>query len=210
MNQEIEKYIREYNVSRETFARLCNFFNLLEEWNLKINLVSKNSLADGWIRHVLDSMQLINYLPANLQNLVDIGSGAGFPGVVLAILLAEKQPRAKVYLVESITKKTLYLKDVCQKLGLDNVEIINERVENVVFKNVDVVTARAVAALDVLCGYAVKIGQRNTKMVLLKGRKYAEENLEAQKRWSYHYAVYPNKYSEDGVIMVIRDIRKKK
>ena len=126
----IEDEIFNYNVSRETYDKIDSFVKLLTEWNQKMNLVSKNSLADVWMRHVLDSAQLMTYLPTDLYHLVDIGSGAGFPAIVLAIMLQEKNPAAKITLIESINKKTVYLNDVREKLGLNNVQIVNDRVEN--------------------------------------------------------------------------------
>ena len=205
---DIDFELQKYNVSRETIQKLNDFVEILREWNEKMNLVSKNSLENVWERHVFDSLQLIEYLPAETKNLVDIGSGAGFPGIVLAIVMQEKFPAAKITLVESITKKTVYLNDVCQKLGLANTKIENNRVENIVFKSVDVITARAVAALDILCGYVYKIGGKNTEMLFLKGQTYTREDMVARQKWRYEANVYPNKYAEGGVVMKLRNLRK--
>lgn len=203
----LEQEFLQYNVSRETFKKTEAFVALLTEWNKKMNLVSKNSISDVWMRHVLDSLQLIKYLPS-VQTLVDIGTGSGFPGVILALALQEHQPQAKVVFVESIAKKTVYLKDVCQHLGLRNVEIINDRVENISVKNVDIVTARAVAALDVLLGYAFHL--RAAEMVLLKGESYEDEVREADKHWVYDMEKSDNAYSQNGIILKISNLRKKK
>ncbi|MBO6288986.1 MAG: 16S rRNA (guanine(527)-N(7))-methyltransferase RsmG [Alphaproteobacteria bacterium] len=211
---DIAQEIKNLGIGEQEYLKLQNFVALLAEWNEKMNLVSKNSFADVWVRHVLDSAQLITYLPKNLKHLVDIGSGAGFPAIVLAILVERIIPEAKLTLVESITKKTVYLNDVVQKLGLKNVEIINDRVENIgkntVFKDVDVITARAVAQLDVLCSYAKHIGNANTKLLLLKGQKWAEEDTLAQNHWQYDLTMYPNKYCLDGVVMELLNLRKKR
>lgn len=211
---DIAEEINRLGIGEQEYLKLQNFVALLAEWNEKMNLVSKNSFADVWVRHVLDSAQLITYLPKNLKHLVDIGSGAGFPAIVLAILVERKMPEAKLTLVESITKKTVYLNDVVQKLGLKNVKIINGRVEsldkNAVFKGVDVITARAVAQLDVLCSYAKHIGNANTKLLLLKGQKWAEEDTLAQNHWQYDLTIYPNKYCLDGVVMELLNLRKKR
>lgn len=207
---DIFEELSRYNVSRETYKKLQDFVVLLSEWNTKMNLVSKNSLSDVWVRHVLDSAQLVDYIPNNVKHIVDIGSGSGFPGIVLAILLQEQNPQAHITLVESITKKALYLKNVAENLGLNSVEVVNNRVENAVFKNVDMITARAVASTDILCGYADKIGNKNTEMLLLKGRSFADEEAEAGKRWIYTREIYKNKYSDDGVIVRIKNIRMKK
>ena len=202
--------LNKYNVSRETICKLQKFAELLSAWNNKMNLVSKKSLDDVWERHILDSVQLIKYIPVDTKILLDIGSGAGFPGIVLAILLQEKYPSAKVILVESITKKTMYLKDICHQLALSSVEILNQRIENTVFKKVDVITARAVASLNVLCGYISKISNKNTTILLLKGKSYVQEELEAAPHWQYSSKIHPNLYSADGVVMEIKNVRKKK
>ena len=207
---DINAELLKYDVSRETLQKLQDFVSLLKEWNARMNLVSKNSLADVWERHVLDSMQLIQYISADTKRIVDIGSGSGFPGIVLAILLQEKLPASEIYLVESIAKKTMYLNDVCTRLKLNNVKILNERIENTVFKGVDVITARAVAALDILFSYSIHIGQARTKMLFPKGQSYEIENAEAQKKWVYDLEVHPNRYHEDGVILEISKLRKKK
>jgi 16S rRNA (guanine527-N7)-methyltransferase len=207
---DIQKEIDSYNVSRETSQKIADFIALLQKWNEKMNLVSKNSLSEVWVRHVLDSMQLIKHINPTDKTIVDIGSGSGFPGIVLAVLLQEKQPNTKVFLIESITKKTMYLNAVRSALRLDNVCVLNERVENAVFKDVDVVTARAVAALDKLLGYCYHLTGKKTKMLLFKGKSYEQEEAEARKKWQYDMTVYPNIYHEDGVVLEICNLRNKK
>ena len=207
---DIARELESYNVSRETIRKLEDFVVMLTRWNQKMNLVSKNSLSDVWVRHILDSIQLSNFFSDKDNLIVDIGSGSGFPGVVLAIVLHEKNPQAKIVLVESITKKTMYLNSVCTDLGLKNVSVINNRIENTVFKDVDIITARAVASLDVLLKYAAKIGRKQTKILLLKGKSYTDEEKQAKTHWNYDCEIFKNKYSDDGVIMKITNIRTKK
>ena len=120
----MEKFILKYNVSRETYGLLESYVALLCEWQKKFNLVSKNSLPHVWERHIADSAQLFKYITEDVKNVYDFGSGAGFPAMVLAIIAKEKRPDIKFKLVESITKKTLYLNAVKSSLGLDNVEIL--------------------------------------------------------------------------------------
>ena len=206
----IDKEISAYNVSRETQEKLRDFVLLLQEWNEKMNLVSKSSMADVWVRHVLDSMQLVKYIKTDVRSVVDIGSGSGFPGIITAVLLQEVSPTAKIYFVESIAKKTVYLKDVCEKLGLNNVMVVHKRIEDAVFKDVDVVTARAVAALNVLLGYAYKISSANTKMIFPKGQSYLEEINEAKKQWAFKCDIHKNMYHENGVVLEISKVEKKK
>lgn len=207
---DIEQEILNYGVSRETLQKIKDFVTILQEWNSKINLVSKNSIKDVWVRHVLDSVQLIKYIPQKTTHLVDIGSGSGFPGICLAILMQELLPQAKITLVESITKKTVYLNDVIQKLGLANASVMNLRVENGVFKNVSVITARAVTDLNTLMLYQNKIGDEKTIGLYLKGEKYKEELVCAEKNWHFKLSETPNKYAENGIILQITEVRKKK
>lgn len=207
---DIEQEILNYGVSRETLQKIKDFVAILQEWNNKINLVSTNSIKDVWVRHVLDSVQLIKYIPQKTTHLVDIGSGSGFPGICLAILMQELLPQAKITLVESITKKTVYLNDVIQKLGINNASVMNLRVENGVFKNVSVITARAVTDLNRLMLYQHKIGNDKTVGLYLKGEKYKEELISAEKNWHFKLGENPNKYAENGIILQITEVRKKK
>lgn len=135
----MKNFMEKYSVSRETYDRLKTYQSLLTEWQEKFNLVSNNSLNDAWERHFVDSVQLWKFIPENAQNILDFGSGAGFPGMVLAVVAKEKTPYLKVGLVESISKKTLYLKEVSDKLGV-NVEVINDRIENIPAQKADVLT----------------------------------------------------------------------
>lgn len=200
-----------YDVSRETLQKIKDFMQILLEWNKKINLISKNSETELEYRHVLDSLQLIKYVPADARLLLDVGSGSGFPGIILAIALQEKNPQAKVVLIESIIKKSVYLKDVCHRLSLSNVEVINNRAENIVFKKVDCITARAVAAVDKLLGFIAHCCTEKTKVVLLKGKTGEEELTAAAKNWQYKIEVYENAYSEqNGYVYCMTDIRKRK
>ena len=207
---DIKTELQQYNVSRETAEKLAAFVALLTEWNAKMNLVSKNSLEDVWARHILDSLQLMRYIPDIAETLLDIGSGAGFPAIVLAIAMQEKMPNAHWTLVESITKKTVYLNDICTRLNLKNVRIENNRIENLKLKNINIVTARAVAALDVLCGYVFGFADKKTKCLFLKGKTYPEEVQSAQQRWNFDCNVYPNAYSDDGVLLEISNLRKRR
>lgn len=207
---DIQHEIASYNVSRETKEKITEFVDLLRVWNEKMNLVSKNSMQEVWGRHVLDSMQIIKHIRETDKTIVDMGSGSGFPAIILAILLEEINPSAKVFLVESIAKKTMYLKDVCQNLSLDNAEVLNCRIEDAVFKGVDVITARAVSSLENLLKYSYSFCSAHTRMLFPKGEKFAEEEENAKKYWNYEVVTHPNLYHPDGVILEICNLRKKK
>jgi len=192
--------MEKYNVSRETFNRLKIYEASLKEWQNKFNLVSNKSLEDAWNRHFLDSAQLIKYIPENAKKLYDLGSGAGFPGMVLAVIAAEKMPNLKVSLIESIKKKTLYLNTV-QKLCNVKVSIINDRIENLSLKDADVITSRAMCNLADLLKYSYKLANKNTIMIFPKGKTYQEEIERAQKAWKFSCQI-----SAEGVILIISNL----
>lgn len=206
----MENFINKYNVSRETYLNFERYVALLKEWQTKFNLVSKNSLEFVWQRHIEDSMQLFNYIPLNSEKLYDFGSGAGFPAMVLAIVAKEKIPHLKFKLIESITKKTLYLNAVKTDLILNNVEIINDRVEKIKIEPADVITARAMTQLENLLEYSLPFCKKNTKLIFPKGKTYNDELEDAKKYWNFEVDVYKNQICEDGVILVIKNLRRKK
>ena len=199
-----------YNVSRETFERLKTYETSLQEWQHKFNLVSNASLENAWERHFLDSAQLYKFIPSEAKTVMDFGSGAGFPGMVLAIMATEKTPYLNFRLVESIGKKTLYLNEVKKITGINNVEIINERIENIRTTPVDVITSRAMCSLKELLSYAVKFADKNTVCIFPKGRKYNEEISEARKAWSFDCHAVPSEVSAEGAILIVTKIKKLK
>ena len=198
-----------YNVSRETFAILSRYVNILDDWQTKMNLVSPKSMAEVWTRHIADSLQLYQHLNSDTKTVYDIGSGAGFPAIVLAIQSMVEQRDIKFKLIESITKKTVYLNAVKNELNLKNVEIINARSENLKLAPADVITARAVAALDKLFALALPLVDKHTVLLLPKGKTYQAEIDEALKHWSFYVKVLPNNVEPEGVILQIANLRKK-
>ena len=205
----MENLIEKYNVSRETFLKLKKYELLLNEWQSKINLVSKNSLADAWNRHFLDSVQLIKYIPKTAKIMFDFGSGAGFPGMVLAAILNQQLPNLEVNLVESIKKKTLYLNTVREECSID-VNIINERIENLQKTSADVITSRAMCNLSDLLKYTYPFTKKNTTMIFPKGKTYQIELNNAKKFWNFSCQVEANEVCEEGVILIIKNLSAKK
>lgn len=203
----MKNFMEKYSVSRETYDRLKTYQSLLTEWQEKFNLVSNNSLNDAWERHFVDSVQLWKFIPENAQNILDFGSGAGFPGMVLAVVAKEKTPYLKVGLVESISKKTLYLKEVSDKLGV-NVEVINDRIENIPAQKADVITSRAMTSLNGLLGYAYRFCKPDTICIFPKGKKYAEELAEAHRHWKFKCRIEPSEISEEGRILIVSNLSK--
>lgn len=157
-----------YNVSRETKEKIETYKTLVLEWNCKFNLISKSSVEHIWERHILDSVQLYKYIRPTDKILLDLGSGAGFPGMVLAIMAEQLNPELSINLVESIGKKTLFLNAVKNELKL-NVNILHDRIENIKMKNVDVITSRALAALSKLLDYSKPFCRTETNLIFPKG-----------------------------------------
>ncbi|MBT3710487.1 MAG: 16S rRNA (guanine(527)-N(7))-methyltransferase RsmG, partial [Gammaproteobacteria bacterium] len=149
------------NVSRETIEALEHFAALIEKWTVKINLISKASLADLWDRHILDSAQLLKICPRNIQNWLDLGSGGGLPGVVVAILAKELIPKLTMTLVESDKRKSVFLRTAIRELEL-NAKVLNARIEKTAPLQADVISARALAELDVLLALAEPHLTKNT------------------------------------------------
>ena len=197
-----------YNVSRETFKTLSDFVDILTNWQAKMNLISSKSLPEIWTRHIADSLELYQYLNADAKRVYDIGSGAGFPAIVLAIAAQGEKRQTSFKLIESITKKTLYLNDVKNKLGLKNVEIINDRSENLKLPPANFVTARAVANLSKLFSLALPLTDKKTVLILPKGKTYQEEIVEAKKNWVFDVIVKKNQVSDDGVVLIVSNLRK--
>lgn len=207
--KSMKNFIDTYSVSRETYQKLEQLVALLNEWQAKFNLVSNNSLPDVWQRHIADSAQLFKYLNNQVDSVYDVGSGAGFPALVLAIMAQEQYPRLKFTLIESIGKKTLYLNEVKTVLNLSNVTVLNKRTEDVLLPPADVITARAVASLDKLLGYVFKFTNRQTKLIFPKGKSYRDELETAAKLWNFKLEVCKNETSADGVVLLLENLRRK-
>ena len=198
-----EDFAATTGVSRETLARLKAYIGLLEDWNARHNLVSQASLADVWRRHVWDSAQLAQYIPASTKTLADLGSGAGFPGLVLAELLRD---RVKVSLFESTAKKAEFLRAAAVRLGLD-VVVRNERIEASGAAPFDVLTARALAPLDKLLGYAQHLANRRTICLFLKGQSLVSELTQARKSWRMKALQHQSATDPSGVILEVRELQ---
>ena len=168
---------RALGVSRETQTRLETYVALLRSWNPRINLVSTESLRDVWRRHILDSGQLFRHLPASARNLVDLGSGAGLPGLVLAIMGAPD-----VHLVESDQRKAAFLREAA-RVTSTTVIIHASRSENVRAFSADVITARALAPLPKLLEMASPFIGPMTVCLFLKGGDVGDELTAARRQW---------------------------
>ena len=194
------------NVSHETMDRLDSFAAHLEQWNQHINLVSRHSIGDMWKRHILDSAQLIKLLPQGARNLLDIGTGAGFPGLVLAILAAEYYPGLQVILMESHSRKVEFLKSTCRIIGIIP-KIIHGRAELHPSVNADIITARAVAPLYELLALTYRHVTQNGLCLFLKGREIEEEINHARLQWKFSYSLVASITSDSGSILRLVGLR---
>jgi 16S rRNA (guanine527-N7)-methyltransferase len=187
-------------VSRETLDRFSVYGELLIKWQSAINLVSSGTIDDMWRRHFLDSAQIFSLLPPETKNILDIGSGAGFPGLVLALMGAKN-----VTLVESDTRKCMFLKEVLRETNsIANIE--NRRIEGFTESNFDVVTARALAPLDKLLVYVQPYFRLGTVGFFPKGRQFGSELASAKKHWQLKYSLVPSVTDAAGVIIVVEEL----
>ena len=194
------------NVSRETFLRLKEYEKLLFKWNAKINLVSRSTLDNFWNRHVLDSAQFLSSVSEKAGKWVDLGSGGGLPGLVVAILSDEIEPVNKLFLVEADVRKAVFLKTVCRELGL-KVEVYNNRIEELPPMSANIVSARALAPLKTLCLYAKNHLEKDGVAVFAKGENWKAELVEAQKKWIFNYEAVKSTLHEGSVVLVLRGIK---
>lgn len=197
------------NVSRETLARLEAYAALLAKWQAKINLVGPATLPETWQRHFLDSAQLYAHLPAHTRVITDLGSGAGFPGLVLAIVAEAAGRDLTVHLVESDARKAAFLTEAAREARIAGaVKIHPIRAEALAGRmSADVVTARALAPLDTLLGLARPLLKPDGLCLFLKGEKADEEIAEAQKRWDFALERAASKSDPGGVILKIRGLK---
>ncbi len=183
---------------------LERYAEMLGRWNRKINLVSKQTLDDLWQRHMLDSAQLLAFLPAvagvRRLRLADLGSGGGFPGLVLAVLGA-----GEVHLVESDQRKAAFLREVSRETGAGAVIHVS-RIETLAPLEADCVTARALAPLPKLLGYVARHLAPEGRAILLKGKGREGELTSAREVWSMRLSEKPSRSDPDGGILLVEGL----
>lgn len=196
-------------VSRETEARLDRYVDLLVAWQAKTNLIAPSTLPQLWTRHISDSLQLLDLAP-NARHWLDFGSGGGFPGVVLACAMAE-HPGANVQLVERIAKKSAFLREALRVTGAPGSVVLADIGDYVdsLKTPVDCVTARAVAPLHMLLGFAAPLVQRGAKALFLKGQDVESELTEATKYWNIEPRLHPSRTGGHGWIVELNKIERR-
>ena len=201
-------FIEGLNVSRETTNSFCEYEALLYKWNMKINLVSPNALDNVWVRHFLDCGQIINYVDALGKKWVDVGAGAGFPGLVVALLLRDRKIDCDMILVEKNTKKVFFLNEVIRKLNL-NVKVVNKNVESIESLNADILTARAFSELKKLVELALFHRKESGVCLFLKGENYRFELDKTLNYWFFDYDVFDSLSNSSGKIIRVKKIFKR-
>jgi 16S rRNA (guanine527-N7)-methyltransferase len=193
------------DVSRETLERLEALADLLEKWTARINLVSKSSLPEIWTRHILDSAQIWPHRKTETLIWADLGSGGGFPGLVVAAIAADEDPDMRVRLIESDARKGVFLSTATRNLGL-NAEIVTSRIETASESGAETVSARALAPMSQLLGYAERHMTLGGTALFLKGRTYESELTDARKSWEYKAETIPSLTDPDAVLLKIGDL----
>lgn len=202
-----EAFSAKTSVSRETLERLEIYATLLEKWNPAINLVAPSTIIDLWDRHFLDSAQVFGLLPQNARKWCDVGTGGGFPGVVVALMAHEQAPDLQVTCIESDIRKATFLRTVLRETGVEAV-VISDRIEKVPEQRADVFSARALASLDKLLGFAERHLSPNGICLFPKGLKHQEEIDEALENWCFEVDKTPSVTSPDAVILSVGAIKR--
>ncbi|MFK7941716.1 MAG: 16S rRNA (guanine(527)-N(7))-methyltransferase RsmG [Paracoccaceae bacterium] len=172
----------EQHVSRETLQQLEVFQNLLKTWNARINLVSPGDLENLQTRHIADSMQVYEHAPKQAKTWLDLGSGAGFPGLICAIQDQTEGRGLKFTLVESDGRKAAFLREAARVLGI-RADVVSKRIEQVPHRPFDIITARALAPLPQLLSYAVPFAHSDTVFLFPKGSQVESELTHAAGDW---------------------------
>ena len=201
VNQDRAAFLAAEDVSRETLERLDRIIDTLDVWRKRSNLIGPREWPAIWTRHVADCFQLLDHLP-NDAKVVDLGSGAGFPGLIIAAA----RPEGHVTMIESVGKKCAFLHAAIEAAGL-NATVRQDRVESVGPIFADYVTARAFAPLPKLLDYAAPWLKQGATGLFLKGERWKEELTEASQTWNFAYEAIPSRVGGSGTILIVRELR---
>jgi len=192
------------DVSRETIDKLNAFSDLVQKWTAKINLISNSSIQDVWNRHILDSAQLATFAP-DRGHWVDLGSGGGFPAIIVAIIWQSTDRAGHMTMVESDQRKAVFLRTAVRELGLE-ATVHAQRIEDVPPLGADVLSARALADLPKLLSYSVRHLTPNGIAIFPKGANWQKEHSAAQEQWSYTCTDVKSQTHSEAAILKIKDI----
>ena len=206
---QVDTFCRLIQVSRETITSLKKYESYLIKSNKTLNLIGESTINEIWIRHFLDSSQVIDFIDENQKDLIDLGSGAGFPGLVIAILAKDRKIPLNVKLIEKSPKKAYFLKEIINILNL-NAEVLNLNVLKLP-KNLeaDLIIARAFKPLKIILPFIDKNTQNWQKIFLFLGKTGQVELLQASKRWDIKYKQRMSITSSDSIVLEINKLKKK-
>ena len=206
---QIATFTRITRVSRETITSLKKYEDILTKANKNLNLIGNSTINDIWTRHFLDSAQVIDFIDKNDKTLIDIGSGAGFPGLVLAITSKDRKIPLKIKLIEKSSKKTKFLKKLIDELQLD-AEVINKNIFEYPKKlSGDVFVARAFKPLKIILPLIHNKAENWKKIFIFLGKTGKNELLQASKSWHIEYKQRVSVTSSDSIVIEINKLKKK-
>ena len=205
MNEQVVFFKNKFNVSRETIEKLNIYVDFLIHSNKYLNLIGKTTEKTVFLRHFADSGQICDLID-NKNNIIDIGSGAGFPGVILKLLLDDKKIKSNVELIEKSPKKCKFLIELNKKLNID-IKIVNIRLEDYKFKNMNVVVSRAFKKTSETLAILLKNKNLIKDIILLKGKSYQLVLDDAIKKYSFNFEKFQSITSEEGKIIKINNIQ---
>ena len=206
---QIHTFTSNYQVSRETIDSLVKYEEMLIKSNKSLNLIANSTVKNIWIRHFLDSFQVIDFIDENQKTLVDIGSGAGFPGLVLAILSKDRKIPLKIKLIEKSTKKIIFLKKLINKLRL-NVDVMDQNIlEGSKKLSEDIFVARAFKPLQIVLELIHNKAENWNKIFIFLGKTGKNELLQASKSWDIQYKQRLSVTSSDSFVLEINNLEKK-
>jgi len=206
---QIDTFTRFTRVSRETITSLKKYEDALINANKTLNLIGKSTIKDIWIRHFLDSVQVIDFIDKNSKTLVDLGSGAGFPGLVLAIVLKDRKIPLKIKLIEKSAKKIKFLKNITNEHRL-NVEVINQNILDDPIKFIDdILISRAFKPLETILQLIHNKAKNWKKIFIFLGKTGKDELLQASKIWDIEYKQRVSVTSSDSIVIEINRLKKK-
>ncbi len=205
MNNDIEFFIKKFNVSRETIEKLNIYNDFLLENNKLLNLIGKTTEKHVFSRHFKDSAQIYNLIE-DKSEIIDIGSGAGFPGIIIKILMVNDKIKGNVVLIDKSPKKCKFLQDLSNKLSL-MLKIENIRLEDYKFSKISTVVSRAfkktVDTIDIL----FKNNKKIRNIILIKGKTYQQELDDAKKKYTFHLEKFRSITSDESYILKISNIK---
>ena len=193
-----------FSINSSQKIKLHKFINELVFFNKNINLVGKSTLVNPWKSHILDSIQIIPFINKQNSSILDMGTGAGLPGLVLAIMGYER-----VSLVDSNGKKISFINNICKKLDI-KANIILSRIEDLEIREYDFLISRALAKLNKLFAYSQNFINKDTVLIFLKGKSVNEEMIEARKNWFFKSVIQQSYSDKRGKILIIKDLVLKK